>query len=47
MGIFEEDYKKNEHKLKMLYGTFFFADLIWLNYSFSNHNYHNTNGEKY
>lgn len=23
MGIFEEDYKKNEHKLKMLYGTFF------------------------
>ena len=47
MRIFEEDYKKNEHKLKMLYGTFFFFYLIWLNYSFSNHNHHNTNGEKY
>lgn len=46
MGIFEEDYKKKKHQVRKLYDTFLLADLLWLNYGFSNHKYNNTTGDE-
>ena len=45
MGMMDDDYKEKEHRLKKLYITFLLADLIQLNYCYSNKEYNNILGE--
>ena len=45
MSMMDEDYKEKEHRLKKLYITFLLADLIQLNYCYSNKEYNNILGE--
>lgn len=45
MGILGEEYKIQEHKIKKLYDTSLLADLIRLNYCYSNKEYNNILGE--
>lgn len=45
VNLMDQDYQKQEHEMKLLYNTFLLADLIWLNYCFSNKEYNNITGK--
>lgn len=45
ISLIDQDYKKQEHEMILLYDTFLLTHLIWSNYCFSNKEYNNTTGQ--
>lgn len=45
MSLLDDEYKMQEHETKKLYDTTLLADLIRLNYCYSNKEYNNTLGK--
>lgn len=46
MNTFDIEYNKQARELKNYYQTFLLADLIYLNYTFSNKEYNHINGNQ-
>lgn len=45
MDIFEKECRKEEHEAKLYYTTCLLAEMLWINYTFSNNEYRGTTGD--